>query len=356
MFLKKSYFKFFALRHKDIKQVAAITHLVVPSIERGYGGRSINGLTGAIPGNFPPDTTLKTTRFILMMTMIGRQYRAVFIWLLIFPWCGFFLSSASALPMNEALDRAVVNLGAGIFSQDIFKSISIRIQNRSSDSAKHINREIEVALFLSFLRKYRRTRLHKTAARNSDIAVLGYWEKKGNLLYLQLEASFKRRNDVVSSSTTVAFEYEEGDKRVQIAVLSIKSAFLSTESKKRFTAVYRQALWQQKVYLLARSSDIEAFDLDKLSLSTGCTGNDCLEIAGMRLGVGRIVSISLFRLNQTEFLVSSKMINISDGSTIYQAKVRHMGRLGFLSQTLEKTAMQMAQKEKQYAKLKSSGL
>jgi hypothetical protein len=144
----------------------------------------------------------------------------------------------------------------------------------------------------------------------------------------------------------VEVEYTTNSRRSKklVAVLDIEAKALNKTQQKAYSNIYRAALNDIGVFIMASAAEIDKMDPEMIQEATGCTRDTCATIIGEQLGVDRAISTSLFEVDKDMYLLSSKMMDIMDGAILVSKTVEHNGGLETLGTSLIKLAKSMTQK------------
>ncbi|MCP4752938.1 MAG: hypothetical protein GY866_18785 [Proteobacteria bacterium] len=257
----------------------------------------------------------------------------------------FFLlisSPAYSLTMKEALDRAAeyfVKKAVKIGPRD---ELHIQeITNFHTDENDIEGKRIETELYFALERQAPDFKLFLGRGGgnpNRKIYLEGKYEKEGGITSVKLWVSKKK--EVLAQ---VEVEYDSKTyKKTLVAVLDIEAKTLNREQRNVFSDVFRSYLNEIDEFEMASSADIDKMSPDDIQKQTGCTRDTCATIIGEQLGVDRVISSSLRKVDEDFYFVSAKMMDIADGSILVSKTVRHNGDLKTLEYALEELAYRTA--------------
>ncbi|MCP4757545.1 MAG: hypothetical protein GY866_42345, partial [Proteobacteria bacterium] len=105
-----------------------------------------------------------------------------------------------------------------------------------------------------------------------------------------------------------------------------------------FSDVFRSVFTEADLFDMVSSADIDKMSPDTVQKQTRCTRDECATIIGEQLGVDRVISSSLRKIDQDSLYLTAKVINIKDGSIIASKIVEHQGPVKSLIPSVEKLA------------------
>jgi hypothetical protein len=257
-------------------------------------------------------------------------------------------SLTHALSLKDALDEAAIYLTKTAVKIDSSKKMVIHVVNYHSEKqdtdAKKIETELYFALERHFL-NYELVLLSEAIAgvsgRNA-VFVKGTYEKQGEKTVLRLQALKGSLTGIILAQTMVGFETKKSVRKTLVAVMDIEASDLKPNRRKAYSEIFRSALIQIGAFDLASSSDIDKLNPDAIQKATGCTRDECATIIGEQLGVDRSISTTLLKLGERNYFLSSKILDIKDGSILSAITFEHKGGLDTIRDSLEKLAGKLA--------------
>ncbi len=249
-------------------------------------------------------------------------------------------SMLSAVTMREAMDSAAeyfikkaVRIESG---QKLYITEVVNYANKENDiEGKKIETEIYFALerqipdFKLFLGRGqnsdKETYLRGTYDLTSGQVIVKFQVFKGNQILAQTEVAY--------GSKTI--------RKTLVAVLDLEASMLNEDQRKTFSDIFRGELTEIGAFDLASSSDVDKMNPDEIQVATGCTRDTCATIIGEQLGVDRVISSSLRKIDTNFFYLSGKMMDIKDGSILVSKTVEHNGSLRTLKEALDQLAQKI---------------
>ncbi len=269
---------------------------------------------------------LEYANFRIVLTEISILVLFVF---LLFP------SSLGAVTLKEALSQAAEYFTKTAVKIDPNKKMFIQVKNLHNEKRDAIAKKIETALYFALEEHFSDFKMFLEPAQGNEILLEGTYEKKGNLVTIRLRAFRNNTQGEILGSFAVEYEEQIVQKRTLVVVLDLEAEQLSSVQRKAYSDFFRSALDRQNVFDMASSSEVDKMDADEIQKSTGCTRDTCATIIGEQMGVDRVISSSLFKMEESSYMLSAKMMDIADGSILKQVTVEHSGDLGSLTDSLE---------------------
>ena len=234
----------------------------------------------------------------------------------------YFIKSAIQIPHGQPL---------------YIMSIVNARSKRNDETAKKIENE----LFLALERQKPDFKLFlvREAAAEDDVYLTGSYEPKGEntLLYLRIVKGIVKPR--ILAQFQREFISERMRQRTLVAVLDLEAESLESSAKKAFSEVFRSSLSREDVFDFVSSADIDKLDPEAIQKNSGCTRDECATIIGEQLGVDRVISTSLLKIEKELFVLSGKIFNIQDGAILKARTVKHTGGIDSLDHSFEKLAL-----------------
>lgn len=222
------------------------------------------------------------------------------------------------------------------------------IINYYTNNQDEISKRIETDLFFAFQKQFPEVRLVDIeesltgVSSGNSIFIKGNYQRKGKKGTLYLKAFKGTMNGEVIYQSVVEFDMEYRKTNL-VAVLDIEAKFLNHEQRRIFSDVFREALGESAAFNMVSSADIDRMKPEEMQKATGCTRDSCAALIGKQLGVDRVISTSLRRLNQSTYYFSGKIMNIQDGLIVKAKTVKHTGDLSSFDAALVELAKKLTQ-------------
>ena len=245
-----------------------------------------------------------------------------------------------AVSMKDALNSA-----AGYFVKQAVKIEPgeelhvIEVVNWASKENDIDGKKIETEMYFALERQLPDFKLFlgKGPHPEREIYLAGSYEKKGEKTFVKLRV-FKA-NEILAQ-TEVSFD-TKAYRKTLVAVLDLEAATMNIEQRKVFSDVFRSALIEIGAFDIASSADIDKMNPDEIQAATGCTRDTCATIIGEQLGVDRVISSSLRKVDENYYFLTAKMMDIADGSILASKTVEHNGSLRTLKDALQTLAVEI---------------
>jgi len=272
--------------------------------------------------------------------------------LLIFVLASLILPSIShALSLREALDKAAIYFTKTAVRIDPSNKMVIQVVNYHSQQQDTEAREIETELYFALERqfpKFKLVLLSEALAGVSDreaVFVKGTYEKEGEKTIVRLQAIKGSLTGIILAQIMVGFEAKKVVHKTLVAVLDIEADDLNPNQKKAYSEIFRSELIQIGAFDLASSGDIDKLNPDAIQKTTGCTRDECATIIGEQLGVDRVIASYLFKLEENNYVLSGKMIDIKDGAILGSITINHHDNLDSLPKSIKKLAARLSESD-----------
>ncbi len=180
--------------------------------------------------------------------------------------------------------------------------------------------------------------LGETRNRPNEIHLSGTYEQTDDSVKVKFQII--KGNEILAQKE-VSYDAKKRRKAL-VAVLDIEAKHLNLEQRKVFSDIFREALDNLQVFEMASSADLDKMDADQIQQSQQCTRDECATIIGEQLGVDRVISSSMRKVEEGFYFLSAKMIDIMDGSILSQGNVEHSGSLRQLRPALSDLAQKIA--------------
>jgi hypothetical protein len=279
----------------------------------------------------------------LMPIKIGLFFLSVFVLL---------PSLTHAISLREAADEAAIYFTKTAVTIDPSKKMVIQIVNYHSQKQDTDARKIETELYFALERQFPKFKLVLLSEAIAGVSgrgavfVKGTYEKEGERTIVRLQAIKGSLSGIILAQTMVAFETKKSIRKSLVAVMDIEASDLKPNQRKAYSEIFRSALIQIGAFNLASSADIDKLNPDAIQQATGCTRDECATIIGEQLGVDRSISTTLVKLGESYYLLSSKILDIKDGSILTAKTLEHKEDLDTIKDSLEKLADMLVDQQK----------
>ncbi len=269
---------------------------------------------------------------------------AVVLTIMVFPFTIYGIS------LKDALTNAVQDFRNSNKIETGYKIVISGITNYFTSQKDQLALRIETELYFAFEQQFPEVKLVDVSesvtgiSGKSTIFVKGNYRKKGESATLYLKAFKGMMDGEVLYQTMVVFDTEFRQKTL-VAVLDIEAKSLNHEQRKILSDIFREALGETGEFEMASSAEIDKMDPDQIQKSTGCTRDTCATIIGEQLGVDRVISTSLRKLDKDYYYFSGKVMDIKDGSIITSKTVKHTGGIRTFDVPLKKLAKKLTEKK-----------
>jgi hypothetical protein len=283
---------------------------------------------------------------ILMKLSITR-FKLLFI-LLIAASMNMFISSTSLAAENitKALDQAAEYfVKSAVRIQSGKKLIISEVVNYNSKKFDALGKKIQNELYFALERQWPDYKLFVGAPEPDQVCISGTYEKKAHNVVIKLQAFSGCGKPEILGQVTVSYKEIKKRRKTLVAVLDIESNELNPAQIRGFSEIFRSELDKIGKFDIASSADVYKFDPDAVQKTTGCTRDECANIIGEQMGVDRVISSSMFKIADTHFVLSGKMLNIQTGEIVVSRTVNHNGKLSTFQKALQNLANSLTGEE-----------
>ena len=266
--------------------------------------------------------------------------KSVTLFLVCFSLLGF-PGGLSAIDLQTAANQVAEYFEKSAVKLEANTGIYFQVVNRFSNKEDRLSEKIETELYFALEKQFSGYRLYLDSSQNAGIMVLGTYEPKGNVIHLRLQAFDRKLDGEILAQTEVSFTAEKEIGKKLVVVLDLEAETLSKTQRKAFSDVFRSALFRKKAFDLVSSAEVDKFNPEQIQQQSGCTRDECAIVIGEQLGVDRVISSSMHKVNNNLFILSGKMIDIKDGSVLAATTVKHNGQLIILDRALETLAVKL---------------
>ncbi len=217
----------------------------------------------------------------------------------------------------------------------------LEVINYSSKQHDRVGKKIETEVYFALERLSPDFKLFLGKGPNKDkeIYLAGTYEIRENKTIVKLRI-FKG-NEIIAQKEV---DYDsKSHRKTLVAVLDLEAKTMNEVQRKTFSDIFRAAFNEIGAFDMASSADIDKMNPDEIQRQAQCTRDECATIIGEQLGVDRVISSSLNKIDENFYFLSAKMMDIIDGSILMTKVVEHNGSLRTLRTALESLALQIAQ-------------
>lgn len=253
-------------------------------------------------------------------------------------------SLSTASPLLDSFDQA-----ASVFkSNREFRSgrkIYFRIVQLRSQKQDQLAKQLEAELFFSFDRQFPNLNLVTASEsvaeepESGSIYLLGTYQKSEKTVDLELSALRGTSTGRVIARTEINFDIEDVRYGSMVAVLNIEATTVETEQRSAFNEIFRSTLRKSGKFYMASISHVAKISPGEVRQATGHTRDASATIAGVLLGVDRVISTSLFKFGDKKYIISSKIISTLDSRIIVERTLEHYGEFEALKDLFKKMAL-----------------
>lgn len=248
-----------------------------------------------------------------------------------------------ATTLKEAVDNAAEYFVKEAVRIDPGMELHVlQVVNFSSGENDIDGKKIETEIYFALERQLPDFKLFlgKGPNKEKEIYLSGTYEKRGDITIVKFQV-FKEKE--ILAQKEVEFDSKVYRKTL-VAVLDLEATMLNGEQRKIFSDIFRSALNDIGEFDLASSADIDKMNPDAIQQASGCTRDTCATIIGEQLGVDRVISSSLRKVDENYYFLAGKMIDIKDGSLLVSKTVEHSGSLRTLKDALQELAEEISGK------------
>lgn len=253
-------------------------------------------------------------------------------------------TSFCASPILAVTKEEVLQDAAEYFVKEAVRipsgqSLYIRgIVNRASKERDTIGRDLESDLYFALEKQSPDFKifLDEEPSDDENLIIDGAYTLEGPSTVLRLIVKQGLKKPRILAMFQGEYQTATSRSRMLVAILDFEASFLDQSSQKAFSEIMRGEFSLKGSFDIVNSADVDKLDSDAIQQASGCTRDECATIIGEQLGVDRVVSSSIYRVNDDLFVLSGKIINIRDGAIIRSRTVKHSGELGLLDESIEK--------------------
>jgi len=265
----------------------------------------------------------------------------------------FFVYSAPshAMTLAGALEKAASDIhnSSAISSE---KHIVITVVNYHSQKQDQLAKQIETDLYFALERVFPESRLVLLSesvvgvSSKDTVFIKGTYQQEGKITILRLQVLKGTLTGEIIAQAEVNFDTESTIKKSLIAVLDIEAETLNDDQRRIFSDIFRSALLKYGNFDMVSSADIYKMDPDEIQRATECTRDECATVIGRQLGVDRVISSSLVKVDENFYFLSAKVMDIDDSTILVSKTVEHTGNLRTLKSALENLAYQLTKTQR----------
>ncbi|MCP4753994.1 MAG: hypothetical protein GY866_24180 [Proteobacteria bacterium] len=256
-----------------------------------------------------------------------------------------FFSQAATL--KESLDEAAAYFVNTAVKIQPSHQIVIEVVNYHSNKNDQLAKLIETEFYFALEKRFPQFKLMLLSqsvlgiSSKNAVFIRGTYERKGEVTNLRFQAFKGLAEGEILAQTEVKYDTEQTTAKSLVAVLDLEAESLTALQRKAFSDLYRTELSKRDVFGIASSAEVDKMDPDEIQKVYTCTRDACAVVIGEQLGVDQVISTSLVKVSDDLFLLSSKMIDIKDGSMLKSRTVEHGGNIKTLTVAIAALAVQM---------------
>lgn len=252
----------------------------------------------------------------------------------------------AASNITRALDKAAEYFVKSAVRIDSGKKLIIsEVVNYNSKKFDALGKKIQNELYFAIERQWPDYKLYVGAPEPDQVCIQGSYEKQAHEVVIRLQAFSGCGKPEILGQVTVRYKESKKRRKTLVAVLDIESNELNAMQVRGFSEIFRSELDRIDEFDIASSADVYKFDPEAVQKATGCTRDECANIIGEQMGVDRVISSSLFKITDNQYILSGKMLNIQTGEIVVSRTVDHNGSLGTFKRALQKLARQLTDQE-----------
>jgi hypothetical protein len=254
---------------------------------------------------------------------------------------------SSATTMKEALDNVAKYFTRTSVRIQPSQKMVINVVNYHSKIKDQTAKLIETELYFALEKKFPKFKLILQSEAVAGIAsenavfVKGSYELRGGTTIVRFQAVKGLFGGEILAQVNKAYKTEKIRKKTLVAVLDIEAKTIGHEQRKILSDVFRTAFGEIGAFDMASSAEIDKMDADQIQVASGCSRDTCATIIGEQLGVDRVISSSLRRMDTDYYFLSGKMMDIKDGSIIATKTIKHSGNIRTLDEAFKKLAYEI---------------
>ncbi|OGG99087.1 MAG: hypothetical protein A2600_00495 [Candidatus Lambdaproteobacteria bacterium RIFOXYD1_FULL_56_27] len=255
------------------------------------------------------------------------QRLALFLVLASFLGTPIFASS-----MQDSIEEAASLLASSELTQHKDRFIIIEVVNLHSKKRDQTAKAIETQLYQALGKEFKDFKLlfldDSLAGVNlgQAIFVQGTYEPKGKTVTATFQAVIGVRGEAVGQAQ-VTFDAPKVFQAALVAVLDLEAPELTANQRRAYSDLFRSRLQESKKMRLASSAEVAKMSPDAIQQSYKCSRDECATIIGEQMGVDRVISTSLLVMGQDWYMLSSKVMDIKNGSILTSKTLEHRGGL-----------------------------
>lgn len=263
--------------------------------------------------------------------------------LLIFLFCALLQSPLYAQTLKSAVDQVADYLTRTAVKLQPSHELVVSVVNYHSQKPDRTSKKIETELYFALERKFPDFKLILLEeslvgqSMKNAVKVKATYEQQGMNVTIRVQC-ISGLDGSLLAQTEALFTLDSTRRKTLVAVLDLEANMLNSEQRKAFSDMFRSAFVDLNEFDMASSAEIDKMDPDQIQSVSGCTRDSCATIIGEQLGVDRVISSSLRKIDEDYYAISAKMLDIKDGSIVASEAVTHNGELKTLETALIKLA------------------
>ncbi len=272
-------------------------------------------------------------------------------------WLALLLCTLLLLPnlgraatLAEAVEEATRNLAQGRIDQSTERKIIVQVVNKASQKTDDLSGRVETELYRTLAKAFPSFELVSLSEAQGGVnlskvvVVRGETEPRGVLVGLKIFASVGLKGTLLAQAQT-EFENTGKGRKQLVAVLDLEGPDLTEGQRTAFSEVFRTGIAQSGEFELASSAEVSKMSPDAIQKTQGCTRDECATIIGEQLGLDRVISSSVSKIDENHYQVSAKILNVKDGTILKSATLAHEDKLSTLDQSLLKLVTRLTNRQ-----------
>jgi len=245
-------------------------------------------------------------------------------------WFGLSTTGLLADDMKESVEEAAQILATGKLTHHTDRSIIIEVVNLHSKKRDQTAKAIETQLYQALGKEFKDFKLlfleDSLAGINLNKAIFihGTYEPKGKNVTAIFSAVIGMKGEAVGQAQ-VTFDAPKTVGEALVAVLDIEIKGIDENQRRAYSDMFRSRLQKSGKIRLASSAEVAKMSPDAIQKSYQCTRDECATIIGEQLGVDRVISTSVIKLGKEKYMISSKVMDIKNGSILSSETLRFQG-------------------------------
>ncbi len=217
--------------------------------------------------------------------------------------------------------------------------IYISVVNAYTKENDDVAKELEEGLRRAFADQFPEMEVLVGPGKANVIQVSANYRQRGIATRLQVVAFNTGNRDVVLGSKVVKLVLGEERESKQAVVLNITSAELTDDQKEDFGDDFRSELEDKDLFEEIDMIDIDDYDIDSIRKQSDCVEHlmldKCAGELGIQMNVDWVVTSNYIKASDDTFLLSGKILDIVNSTTLAAETIEHDGNLDTLEDQVE---------------------